>query len=190
MLTSVDNAVEARRSLDRIDDKTATPRLRLEMLRLKAMIGDRLGGDVDPELGQALEIAHAEGFVHSLLDASPQLRNLLVARLVRSPSDAFTERVLQAADRALVRASSIGSPPRPLLSERENNVLLYLPTRLTAREIAGELYISMNTLKTHLKHIYERLDVSSRGEAIERARNLGLLSKLSTSHGLRTGTGQ
>jgi LuxR family maltose regulon positive regulatory protein len=94
--------------------------------------------------------------------------------------------MLEVAGRALERVPSIDSLPQTLLSEREINVLLYLPTRLTAREIAGELYISMNTLKTHLKHIYERLDVSSRGEAIERARNMGLLSE---STGLRTGTG-
>ena len=51
----------------------------------------------------------------------------------------------------------------------------YLPTRLTTREIATELYISMNTLKTHLKSIYRKLDTTSRGDAVARAKSLGLL---------------
>ena len=54
-------------------------------------------------------------------------------------------------------------------------MLRYLPTRLTTREIATELYISMNTLKTHLKSIYRKLDATSRGDAVARAKSLGLL---------------
>jgi FixJ family two-component response regulator len=51
----------------------------------------------------------------------------------------------------------------------------YLPTNLSTREIANELYLSTNTVKTHQRHLYQKLGASSRTEAVERARALGLL---------------
>jgi LuxR family maltose regulon positive regulatory protein len=55
-------------------------------------------------------------------------------------------------------------------------VLRYLPTNLSAREIANELYVSTNTVKTHMHHLYAKLGTHLRGEAVERARALGLLA--------------
>ena len=57
------------------------------------------------------------------------------------------------------------------LTERERDVMRFLPSRLTLQEIADELYISMNTLKFHLKVIYRKLGVGSRAEAAEIARH-------------------
>jgi LuxR family maltose regulon positive regulatory protein len=54
-------------------------------------------------------------------------------------------------------------------------VLRYLPSNLRAPEIAAELYISLNTMKTHTRHIYLKLGVHSRTEAVEKAREVGLL---------------
>jgi LuxR family maltose regulon positive regulatory protein len=54
-------------------------------------------------------------------------------------------------------------------------VLRYLPSNLSAREIAAELYVSTSTVKTHMRHIYEKLDAHRRTEAVDRARELGLL---------------
>jgi ATP/maltotriose-dependent transcriptional regulator MalT len=62
------------------------------------------------------------------------------------------------------------------LTHGESRVLHYLPTNLSAREIAGELYLSVNTVKTHQRHLYAKLGASSRTEAVERARALGLLA--------------
>ena len=62
------------------------------------------------------------------------------------------------------------------LSKRELEVARYLPTPLSSAEIAERLYISLNTLKTHLKQIYRKLDVTSRRDAVERARGLYLIS--------------
>ena len=61
------------------------------------------------------------------------------------------------------------------LSESEVRVLRYLPSHLSAPEIAGELYVSTSTVKTHMRHVYAKLRVHTRTEAVERARALGLL---------------
>jgi LuxR family maltose regulon positive regulatory protein len=61
------------------------------------------------------------------------------------------------------------------LSDRELAVLRLLPSSSSLREIASSLYLSLNTVKTHTKSIYRKLDASSREEAVERGRTLGLL---------------
>jgi LuxR family transcriptional regulator, maltose regulon positive regulatory protein len=62
------------------------------------------------------------------------------------------------------------------LSESELRILRYLPTNLSNQEIASELYVSVNTVKAHTRHLYAKLDAHRRGEAVERARALGLLA--------------
>ena len=62
------------------------------------------------------------------------------------------------------------------LSEAELRVIRYLPSNLKAPEIASELFVSPNTVRTHLRHIYSKLEVHSRSEAVERVRELGLLA--------------
>jgi LuxR family transcriptional regulator, maltose regulon positive regulatory protein len=86
-----------------------------------------------------------------------------------------------------VLARMVGAP-RPLatrhraargvddeLSERELEVLRLLATSLSQRDVGRELYVSLNTVKSHVKSIFRKLDVSTRAEAVERARELGLL---------------
>ena len=76
------------------------------------------------------------------------------------------------------RPSSVPRTParhREVLTHSENRVLHYLPTNLSAREIAGELYLSVNTVKTHQRHLYAKLGARSRTQAVERARTFGLL---------------
>jgi LuxR family maltose regulon positive regulatory protein len=71
------------------------------------------------------------------------------------------------------------SGPRRLrepLSHAEARVLRYLPTKLSAPEIADEMYLSVNTVKTHMRHLYDKLGVHRRHEAVEQARALGLLA--------------
>ena len=55
-------------------------------------------------------------------------------------------------------------------------MLRYLPTNLTGPEIAGELYVSVNTVKTHVRNLYAKLGAHRRAEAVARARELGLLA--------------
>jgi LuxR family maltose regulon positive regulatory protein len=71
------------------------------------------------------------------------------------------------------------SAPRSLrepLSQAEARVLRYLPSNLTVPEIADQLYLSVNTVRTHTRHIYDKLGAHRRHEAVELARDLGLLA--------------
>jgi LuxR family maltose regulon positive regulatory protein len=73
----------------------------------------------------------------------------------------------------------IAPPERTLrepLSQAEIRVLRYLPTALSVTEIAGQLYLSVNTVRTHMRHIYDKLGAHRRHEAVDRARTLGLLA--------------
>ena len=65
---------------------------------------------------------------------------------------------------------------REPLSQAEVRVLRYLPTKLSAPEIADQLYLSVNTVKTHMRHVYDKLGAHRRHEAVEQARALGLLA--------------
>jgi LuxR family maltose regulon positive regulatory protein len=86
---------------------------------------------------------------------------------------AMVLRRLAAAERRL------GAAPAPArgddLSEREMGVLRLLATDLTQREIGDALYVSLNTVKTHTRHIFRKLDATGRGDAVRRARAQGLL---------------
>ena len=77
------------------------------------------------------------------------------------------------------RAGAQRGPAAPLrdeLSDAELRVLEDLPSNLTASEIASELVVSANTVRTHMRHIYAKLDAHSRSEAVARARELGLIA--------------
>ncbi len=67
------------------------------------------------------------------------------------------------------------NPSEPL-SPTELRVLRYLPTNLTRPEIANELSVSLNTVSTHIRHIYAKLGATDRTSAVERGRELRLLS--------------
>jgi DNA-binding NarL/FixJ family response regulator len=114
--------------------------------------------------------AGADGYL--LKDAEPdELRRAinLVAdgKSVLSPE--VTSRVLK------VVSSSHGIPPDVALSKREMDVLKCLAKGMTSAQIAKELFISENTVKTHVRHILEKLEASNRAEAVSRAIQLGLI---------------
>src|SRR5215207_7294333 len=78
---------------------------------------------------------------------------------------------------SLTEAEPLDEP----LSESETRILRYLPSNLSGPEIADELYLSVSTIKTHIQHIYRKLEVHSRAEAVKRARALGLLAPSSVA---------
>jgi LuxR family transcriptional regulator, maltose regulon positive regulatory protein len=80
------------------------------------------------------------------------------------------------AGRAQQRPAPLHEPAGEELTDRERAVLRLLDTDLTQREIGSALYVSLNTVKTHTRGIFRKLDVSNRRDAVDRARALGLLS--------------
>jgi LuxR family maltose regulon positive regulatory protein len=67
-------------------------------------------------------------------------------------------------------------PPLEKLTETELRVLRFLPTNLSRTEIAHELYLSVNTVNTHVRNIFSKLDARTRSTPVDRARELRLLS--------------
>ncbi len=142
------------------------------------LLAVRAEGPVDDrraraKLGEALQLGESQGFLRTYLDAGPD-----VMRLLRSMDHLEPTLQLQ---RILARNAGPGPTPEPGgwlvegLSDRESTVLRLLPSSLSNRELADELFISLNTLKTHLKGVYRKLDVRSRQEAVDCARRVGLL---------------
>jgi len=125
-------------------------------------------------LDQALALG-ASGGLRSPLDllASPALTAILVDLQAHGTVHAlFVDQLLQEGEPVPERpATGLAEP----LSVRELDVLRFLPTTLSGPEIADRLYLSANTIKSHLKHIYAKLDVGSRRDAVMRARHEGLL---------------
>jgi LuxR family maltose regulon positive regulatory protein len=77
--------------------------------------------------------------------------------------------------RVAAARAAIDSTPTPMLTEREAAVLALLPTLLTASEIADEFTVSVNTVKSHIRSIYAKLDAPTRRDAVARAVERGLL---------------
>jgi LuxR family transcriptional regulator, maltose regulon positive regulatory protein len=92
-----------------------------------------------------------------------------------------TWRVLERAPERALDFAEPGEPTRPRerLTQAEARVLPYLPTNLSAREIAEEMYLSTNTVKTHLRHLYQKLGAHNRTQAVELSRARGLLAPTS-----------
>jgi LuxR family transcriptional regulator, maltose regulon positive regulatory protein len=78
--------------------------------------------------------------------------------------------------------------PREPLSQAEVRVLRYLPSNLTVPEIADQLYLSVNTVRTHTRHIYDKLGAHRRHEVVELARDWGLLAPSTRGHRARPTT--
>jgi LuxR family maltose regulon positive regulatory protein len=150
----------------------------VQSLLVEAVVRDEAGrgATAGRVLERALQLAERDRvLLPFLVDPIPELleryasRNTAHAELI---SEIFELRMrLEGAgtDRA---AESLPDP----LTESEIRVLRLLATDLSKREIGNELYVSVNTVKTHVKHLYAKLDARTRRQAVERARALGLLT--------------
>jgi LuxR family transcriptional regulator, maltose regulon positive regulatory protein len=164
-------AAEARQELDQAHLTTVRDTLNAELLRVRACIVS--GEDPERHLARVVELAAPEHLVRVVLEEDD-----VVVRLVRTTAERLG--VLDAES----FARALGSPPRHrhsanatiTFTEREQAVLRFLPSRLTNQEIGAECFMSVNTVKAHLKNLYAKLGVSSRSAAIERARLLGELT--------------
>jgi LuxR family maltose regulon positive regulatory protein len=149
----------------------------IQALLLDAVARDQLGDRVTAErdIERALDVAEPDSLVFPfvVVPARDLLERHLPHRTAHAALLADLLSVL-GGSRLPARRSEPATPPEPL-SESELRVLRFLPSNLSAGEIAGQLYVSTSTVKTHMRHIYEKLDAHRRTEAVDRARELGLL---------------
>ena len=132
------------------------------------------------DLAAALTDGVPGGYLRLFLDEGPPMTELLRAAERRpEPEDPaasaeYAARVLRS---SLDAATAVAAAPSSDegLSDRELEVLRLLATELTGPEIARHLFVSVNTLRTHTKHIFAKLDVNTRQAAVRRATVLGLL---------------
>jgi LuxR family maltose regulon positive regulatory protein len=145
---------------------------------LEAIARDALGDPVAAgrALEHAFDLAEPSGAIFAfLLHPAPEL--------LRRHAQRGTAHAALIAEILGLLAGTKPAPPRgeqdrphEALSRTEARVLRFLPTNLSAPEIAGQLSVSVNTVRTHTRHLYEKLGAHSRTEAVEQARNLGLLA--------------
>jgi LuxR family maltose regulon positive regulatory protein len=154
----------------------------VEALLLQALALQEEGKDVKAleSLEQALSLARPGRFVRLFVERGAPMARLLSRAVEQGIHPEFAGSLLTA-----FRASDGAEPVRGKkiecadmiepLSDRELEVLRFLPTHLTSNEIAEELFISVHTVRFHIKNIYSKLHVHSRAGAVDRARVLDLL---------------
>jgi LuxR family transcriptional regulator, maltose regulon positive regulatory protein len=162
----------------------------IELLILRALALNRRGDTEGAlhSLKRALALAEPEGFVRLFVDEGPPMAALL-ERLIRESHDdgtyavapdGYAGRLLEHFALEAPSSSNGGSRRSPApglepLSEREIEVLELVAAGLSNAEIAGELYLSVGTVKAHVHHIFGKLLVRNRSQAVARARELRLL---------------
>ncbi len=152
----------------------------VEVLVVEAQAHEALGErrTALTKLERALELGRPGGFARPFVQADATLHEPLL--------DLAADTSLEVAQRVFLEAvlKKLHLPLEPLsaapqliepLTDREMDVLRLLPSQLTTAEIAERLYISYHTVRTHLKHIYGKLDAHSRHEAVTRAQDVNLL---------------
>jgi len=160
------------------------PRWAIQAMLLKASIDDALGdaGASSRALERALELAEPGGLLLPfLLHPAPELLERH-ARLRTTHASLISEILNLLSGRTPAARAGDAAPLQEAFSASELRVLRYLPTNLSAPEIAAELFVSLNTIRTHMRNVYAKLDVHSRAAAVTRARGPGLLSPSSLKH--------
>ena len=150
----------------------------IEILTLEAL-ALQVRGDTTAALGplgRALTVAEPEGYVRIFTEEGPPMASLLKEAARRGIAPAYVDELLAAG------GGFTGPVPKKQgliepLSERELDVLRLLRSDLSGPAIAGELMVSLNTMRTHTKNIYTKLDVNDRRAAVRRAEELDLLSR-------------
>jgi LuxR family maltose regulon positive regulatory protein len=156
----------------------------IELLALEALLCAASGQTTRAhvQLARALKLAEPGGIVRTFVDIGPALAVQLHSLAQQRNAPAFAMRVLQAFGAVEVSTpaggaaiSSAGAALVEPLTNRELEVLALLNERLSDKEIAQILVLSPLTVKSHVHHIYEKLQVNRRREAIARAKEYGLL---------------
>ena len=149
----------------------------LETVILQALTHHRQKDDVRAirHLERALKMAAPEGYVRPFLDAGEPMRKLLRTAAARGIAAEHAGRLLAAFAVSVTPELPRTQPLLEPLSERELEVLRLVAAGLSNREIAQELVVAVSTVKSHINHIFGKLGVKSRTQAVARTRDLGLL---------------
>ena len=125
-------------------------------------------------LQKALKVASQVGAKETFLRQNNEIGNLILKIANENPTVYNEELASAMATRMRDRGSTM-TEGRPTLTKRELEILRQLSTGRTLTVISGELHISQNTMKTHLKNLYRKMEVEGRKEAVEKATSLFLL---------------
>lgn len=178
-----DQALQVLEPLSRATESRGWGLLLIEVLALQALALRAHGetGRALEALERALSLGEPEGFVRTFVDEGQPMAELLREAASRGIAPRYVNKLLAAfevAEHGPLQEAVTPSRAHPLaepLSDRELEVLRLLNTSLSSTEMADELVVSVNTVRTHIRSIYGKLDVHSRYEAVDRARQLNLL---------------
>jgi LuxR family transcriptional regulator, maltose regulon positive regulatory protein len=171
-----------------LDEDTAgiTRHERISGLLIAAVAHRRLGGadEAAALLEQALALAEPDGAYRAFLDGGAAVRSAMTVLIPPTSRHAgFAGRILERFDAQVPQGATSAARASVPLTDSERAVLRFLPSHMTNEEISQALFLSINTVKTHLRSAYRKLGVSSRREAIARGRRLGLLLRRRISPG-------
>ena len=149
--------------------------LEIEILILQSLLFQSLNETerAIKSLKKGLRLGELEGFVRLFVNEGYPLKNLLSRIVKHKPVNNYASKLLPLFEntRSIIMQKPLSGLIEPL-SERELDVLRFLKSDLTGPEIAEKLYISLSTVRTHTKNIYEKLGVNNRRAAVTRAREL------------------
>ena len=123
----------------------------------------------------AVTLAEPESYVRVFADEGPPMATLLKALARQDPGSGYLRRLVAATGGAAQPTSGANSGLIEPLSERELDVLRLLATDLDGPDIARQLYVTLNTLRTHTRNIFRKLQVNNRRAAVRQAAELDLL---------------
>jgi LuxR family maltose regulon positive regulatory protein len=174
VLLALERASEAQSLLSRLERAAREDGRHRHLLTIhiqQALVELRLGSKAKAleYLEGALHLAAPEDYVRAFLDEDRALAQLLPH--ARRVAPEFVDGLLVAFGASPLQTLTLIEP----LSDRELEVLRLMAADLSAPEIAEELVIAVSTVRSHIKHIYIKLDAHSRYEAVERARELELV---------------
>ena len=159
--------------VQRITPTASSPRQRLNVALMSAHIAcDRQSSDMEAAGLQVLALAEETGAVLRIAEAGSDVLQLVCGLARQQRRTAFITRLLAARPLQRPATQVVSVSKADELSAREVIVLQYLATSMSYQEIAAALYLSINTVKTHVKNVLRKLSASSRAEAVRRATEL------------------
>ena len=162
-------------ALEKLGTDEGSTRQRLAVAIGQLAVACAAGDHTDAAASLVLDLAEPEGFVFVIPEAGAAVLDAVTHVGRRRPRTPYLDQLLVTRPHAVPVGNATVEYAIDALSERERVVLRYLVTAMSYREIADELYVSVNTIKTHVKNIIRKLQADSRADAITRARALHYL---------------